>query len=160
MALYKEHGVNPMSQFYLLLIQFPILIALYRVVWAGINSSNIKAYLYTGITAPTSFTHHFLGMDLAQKSILLALVAGAAQYLQAATAIPKPPAGVEPSAMDKAMKSSLYMMVGVMAVFAYVFPAVIALYLTVTNLFTFTQQLIVNNQTEEDIGKIKEWNRK
>lgn len=160
MELYKEHGVNPMSQFYLLLIQFPILIALYRVVWAGINSANLKAYLYAGIAAPAVFGHYFLGADLSKKSIVLALVAGVVQYFQAATTIPKPPPGVEPSATDKALKSSLFMMVGVTLVFSYVFPAVIALYLTITNLFTFVQQLIVNNQTEEDIEKSKEWNRK
>lgn len=160
MELYKEHGVNPMSQFYLLLIQFPILIALYRVVLAGINSSNLKNYLYPSVLAPVVFNHYFLGIvDLSKRSIALALIAGIIQYFQAVTAIPKPPAGTEPSATDKALKSSLFFMVGITLVFSYIFPAVIALYLATTNLFTFVQQLIVNNQTEKDIEADKEWKK-
>src|SRR5690349_21401501 len=35
MELYKEHGINPFSSFLLLLVQLPILIALYWVIRAG-----------------------------------------------------------------------------------------------------------------------------
>ncbi|MCL5006560.1 MAG: YidC/Oxa1 family membrane protein insertase [Patescibacteria group bacterium] len=161
MALYREHGVNPLSQFYLLLIQFPILAALYRVALAGISSANLRNYLYPSVAVPTDFTHNFLGLvDLSGRSVILAVIAGVIQYFQAATALPKPPAGVELSPTDRALKNSLFFMVGVTFFFAYAFPAVIALYLATTTLFTFLQQLIVNKQTEEDIEKGKEWRRK
>ncbi|MDE2098795.1 MAG: membrane protein insertase YidC [Patescibacteria group bacterium] len=154
MELYKEHGVNPFSQFYLLLIQFPILYALYRVVLAGINSSNLKNFLYPSIVAPTAFSPYFLGIiNLNGRSLLIAVIAGVVQYLQAATSIPKPPPGTKLSPTEEAGRKALLFMVGFMFIFAYTLPAAIGLYLITTTLFTLVQQVIVNKQTEEDLEK-------
>lgn len=52
MALYKEHGVNPFGGCLPLLMQFPVLIALYRVIRAPL------AYLgYTNLSAVQTATH-------------------------------------------------------------------------------------------------------
>src|SRR5579872_2128083 len=37
MELYKEHGVNPFSSILLLIIQLPILIALYRIILSNLS---------------------------------------------------------------------------------------------------------------------------
>lgn len=105
MALYKEHNFNPASGCLPMIIQFIILIALYRVFITGIDlDSN---YLYNFITHPGKLNTSFLGLfDLGTKSmnvnfgdlfkgnfgkgleimnwggVVLALLAGAAQFLQ------------------------------------------------------------------------------
>lgn len=71
MKLYKEHGVNPFSGCWPVLLQFPILIAMYSVIrfpqqplhlpedsrlWRG-----IEAQIYDGRSNPTT---EFLGMNL------------------------------------------------------------------------------------------------
>jgi len=104
MALYKEHEFNPASGCLPLIVQFIILIALYRVFITGINLD--VSQLYTWVPHPTNFSTTFLGMfDLGQKAaevnigklfkldpsgfvltnwggLILALMAGAAQFVQ------------------------------------------------------------------------------
>jgi YidC/Oxa1 family membrane protein insertase len=76
MRLYKEHGVNPFSGCWPVLLQFPILIAMYSVIrfpqqplhlpedsrlWRG-----IEAQIYEGRSDPTT---GFLGMNLLCTSL-------------------------------------------------------------------------------------------
>src|SRR5580692_1502805 len=51
MALYKEHGVNPFSSILLLVIQLPILIALYRIILSGLGAAALVG-LYSFVPAP------------------------------------------------------------------------------------------------------------
>jgi len=104
MALYKEHEFNPASGCLPLIVQFIILIALYRVFLTGINLD--ASQLYSWVQHPVNFSTSFLGLfDLGQKSadvnlgkllkldpggfslvsaggLMLALIAGAAQFIQ------------------------------------------------------------------------------
>lgn len=80
-ALYQTHGVNPLGSCLPLLIQFPILIILYRVIIDGINSNNFSL-LYSFIPQPEVLHTMFLGADLTQPSIILAVVAGGFQFVQ------------------------------------------------------------------------------
>jgi len=82
LALYKEHGVNPAGGCLPLLIQMPILIALYNVFYTVFQTtgsggiapselskliSNINQILYTPALKLTSFHTDFFGFDLAVK---------------------------------------------------------------------------------------------
>src|SRR3989338_6570715 len=49
MALYREHGVNPLSGFLLIFIQIPILLALYFVFTRGIPFSAIDLYGFVSL---------------------------------------------------------------------------------------------------------------
>jgi YidC/Oxa1 family membrane protein insertase len=104
MALYKEHEFNPASGCLPLVVQFIILIALYRVFISGIHLDVNQ--LYGWVPKPTNFSTTFLGLfDLGQKAaelnlgklfkldpsgfvltnwggLMLALMAGAAQFVQ------------------------------------------------------------------------------
>lgn len=66
--LYQKEKINPLWGLFAFFIQFPVLIALYRVFLKGTKESFIK---------PT-----FLGLiDLSQKNFLLAFFAGLLQFL-------------------------------------------------------------------------------
>jgi len=104
MALYKEHDFNPASGCLPLIVQFIILIALYRVFISGIHLD--ASQLYSWVPHPANFNTSFLGLfDLGQKSaevnlgkllkldsggfslinaggLVLALMAGTAQFIQ------------------------------------------------------------------------------
>ncbi len=54
--LYKEYNVNPLGSFVPLLIQFPILIALYQVFLKGLNPTD----LYGFVSSSTSINYSFL----------------------------------------------------------------------------------------------------
>lgn len=74
LALYKEHGVNPMAGCLPTLVQFPILIALYNVFYQLLGSTNISAFLvdlnkilYFPSLHLTAIDFTFLGVNLGLK---------------------------------------------------------------------------------------------
>jgi len=77
MALYKERGVNPFSGFLLILIQIPIIIALYQIFLKNGLPVIETGILYSFVPAPENVSISFLGLiDITKKSLFLALLAG------------------------------------------------------------------------------------
>jgi YidC/Oxa1 family membrane protein insertase len=89
MELYQKYKINPMSGCLPILIQLPILIALYRVFFTGFDPEKLDT-LYSFIARPEALNPIFLGLiDLSQRSIVLALLAGFLMFIQAKMTIPK-----------------------------------------------------------------------
>ncbi len=152
MALYKEHGINPFSSFLLLLIQLPILIALYWAVRSGLGSGSITG-LYSFVHAPQTMNTVFLGfINLASPSITLIVLAAIAQYFQARLAIYKQPTGQALSPAEKIARQMSF--IGpVMTVFIFWnLPAAVGLYWLVASLFSTVQQIFVNRHLERKYG--------
>ncbi len=84
MKFYKENKINPLSSCLPLLIQLPILIALYRVFQHGlIDPNELTTNLYPFIHNPGFLQANFLGIfDLAVPNVFLAIVAGISQFFQ------------------------------------------------------------------------------
>ncbi len=83
MALYKENKVNPFAGCLPLLIQLPILIALYQALVAGLRPDSLNL-LYSFIPQPESLNTLFLGrVSIVDRNILLVLLAALAQFFQA-----------------------------------------------------------------------------
>jgi YidC/Oxa1 family membrane protein insertase len=87
MKFYKENKVNPFTSCLPLLIQLPILIALYWVFRKGITDPNeLNNSLYPFIHNPGSLQANFLGIiDFAVPNLVLAISAGVAQFFQSWT---------------------------------------------------------------------------
>lgn len=117
MALYRKAGVNPASGCLLLLIQLPILIALYRVFLTPIGPDSAHL-LYTFVSLPSTINLSFFGILLTQPSLLLAAVAGVAQFIQVRFFSPAPP----PTPGTTGDEDSAKMMAGMQRNMAYVFP--------------------------------------
>ena len=80
MELYKTNKVNPFASCLPILIQLPILIALYMVLRDGLMSNNLGKELYSFIANPGQINPISLGyFDMAKKNVALAVLAGAAQ---------------------------------------------------------------------------------
>lgn len=152
MALYKKHKVNPFSMILLILIQFPILIALYYVFYQGLPVIHTDV-LYSYIKIPETVNMMFLGVvDLTKKNIVLAGIAAVTQYVQAAimAAYNKPKPLVEgqkrtmqeefTNSMQTQMKYFLPVMIGFISLGL---PAALPLYWSVRNIFTSLQELYV-----------------
>jgi YidC/Oxa1 family membrane protein insertase len=151
MELYKKHNVNPFSGCLLLLIQLPIIFALYYVFLKGVKFDG--SVLYSFVSLPHTVNLYFFGLDLAQKSLFLAVLAGVTQYFQLKLAIPPlPPKTTEGkiSVQDElARNMSLQMkyVFPVMVFFiAYSISSVIALYWIVSNVFAVGQELYVRRK--------------
>ena len=151
--LYKEHKTNPFSGCLLVLIQIPIIFALYYVFLKGINFES--GLLYSFIHVPEHRNMIFLGLlDITEKSFILAILAGVSQYLQAHF-IPKPPVpsvvnNAAPSFSDSFAKSMSmqmkYIFPFIVAFIAYSISGAVALYWITSNLFMVGQQIYVKKK--------------
>lgn len=145
---YKENKVNPMSGCLPLLIQLPILIALYQVFLKGFDPDNLSV-LYSFITNPGAINPMFLGLlNLAIPSKLLAVLAGAAQFWQAEMMTPKKGLPKAPKTSDEYMsqvisKQMLYVLPVFTVIISWKLPAGLALYWVASTLFTIIQQYAI-----------------
>ena len=152
MALYKKHGINPFSGCITILIQLPIIIALYFVFFKGLTPEN--SFLYSFVHFPEQMNTIFLGLiDITKKSLVLGILAGVAQYFQTALTMPKPKpqvAGVKTSFADEFGRSMYIQMkyfLPLLIVFiAYTTSAAVALYWITSSLFMIGQEYVVRIQ--------------
>jgi YidC/Oxa1 family membrane protein insertase len=151
--LYKKHKTNPFSGCLLVLIQIPIIFALYYVFSRGIKFDS--SLLYSFIHAPEHANMIFLGiLDIGQKSLVLAILAGVSQYLQAHF-MPQPAPAVKtnttaPSFQESFSKSMSmqmkYIFPFLIAFIAYSISGAVALYWITSNLFMVAQQIYVKKE--------------
>ncbi len=157
--LYKQHKANPFSGCLLLLIQIPIIFALYYVFLKGINFQS--GVLYPFIHVPAHMNMIFLGIvDISKKSLVLALLAGVSQSLQAHF-MPKPIAstGLKASFQEsfgKSMNMQMkYVFPFVVAFIAYNISGAISLYWITSNLFMVAQQIYIKNKEFPTVAVVK-----
>jgi YidC/Oxa1 family membrane protein insertase len=155
MELYSEHKINPLAGFLPILIQIPIIIALWRVFLSSINFN--ASFLYSFIKAPDSIQAVFLGLiDLSQKSVVLVIAAGILQYFQAKMIMPPAkategkPAG-NPDFSRVMSKQMLYLAPVLSVVIFWSLPAALSLYWVVFNILLILQQYF----TRYDNGELK-----
>ncbi len=161
MGLYKEAGINPFASVVLMFLQIPIIISLYIAVsrGGGIPLPDINvALLYSFIPNPEVITTVFLGMfDILDKSLILALLAGGAQFIHAQLSIPKsaprdpdaPPSMKDDFARNMQLQMK-YVLPVVITVFAYTISASIALYFFVSNVMAIAQEYIVKRHRVQE----------
>jgi len=127
MGLYKEHNVNPMAGCLPLLVQMPILIALYRALFEFPFKNPDHA-------------HFFWVPSLSAKDpyFILPLLAAATTYLQAK---------MTTNTQDQTQRTMLYMMPLLIGWIASTVPAGLALYWVVFNIVGAIQQWFINKET-------------
>jgi YidC/Oxa1 family membrane protein insertase len=154
MQLYKQEKVNPFSSCLPLLIQLPFLWAVFIVFKQGLSNQALSS-IYPFIHQPGIINPISLGLiDLSKPNIILAVLAGAAQFWQAKMMVTKRPEVKSPGAKDEDMmaimnKQMLYMMPVLTVVIGMTFPGGLALYWLVTTLLTALQQLYLFRQKEK-----------
>ncbi|OGG88908.1 hypothetical protein A2592_00880 [Candidatus Kaiserbacteria bacterium RIFOXYD1_FULL_42_15] len=154
MEIYREAGMNPFASIGVMFLQIPFVIALYLAVLKGggvpLPGINLDI-LYSFIPHPSAVTMNFMGLfDITGKSMVLALIAGIAQFFSVRFAMPKPPVR-DPNAapsfkadFSRNMQLQMqYVMPVIIVMTAYTFSATIALYFVVSNIMTIVQELVV-----------------
>jgi len=160
MALYKEHGINPFAGFVGMLIQIPVIIALYRVFMSGLDFDLEKVYSFVIVPSIDIVQTKFLGLiDLTQTNYVLATLAGISQFFQ--ISFSNPFAGQEKVKQDRVkedfkgelMKNMGTQMKYIMPFFVFFvvlkFTAIIGLYWTTMNVFAIIHELIVRNKSQK-----------
>lgn len=153
MELWKKHKVNPFGACLPMIIQLPILIALYAVVRDGLLMSSTRLlYLPLASVNISEISTNFLGilpLDKPNITVLPVLLV-VMQFIQIKLSMAKkakmPEGTPDPTA---AMLYVLPAMIGVMSI---TFPAGIALYWGISTLFGIFQQLVVNREKMSQLG--------
>lgn len=163
MALYREHKVNPLAGILPLLIQLPIIIALYRV-FIGVLNNHFTQGLYAFVSAPEAIDPTFLGIiNLGEKSITLAIIAGGLQFIHSRLIMARKDQKKKKSLTELIQKGKLSMknmgqamgwqMTLFMPIFTFIIalnlPAGLPLYWATTTVFSIGEQVLVKRRREE-----------
>ncbi|PWB38798.1 MAG: hypothetical protein C3F02_01780 [Parcubacteria group bacterium] len=141
MALYKEKKINPFSSCLPVLIQLPVLIAIYQVFFNSFAKADAMKDLYSFVANPGVLNPIAFGfLNLASKSWVIAVLAGLAQFWQSKMLMSKSKSGGTAAMMNQQM---LYIMPVITIIIGSRFPAGLALYWLLTTLFTVAQQYLV-----------------
>lgn len=166
LAIMQESKVNPLGSCLPMLVQFPILIALYQVVQSGLNPDN-SYLLYSGLQGFnfSSINPVMFGiLDLTKVNpFILPLFVGALQFLQMKLAFVRnkkkaeanPDAKPAKSEMDTANNMMLYVMPVMIAVLTASVPAGVGIYWCTSTVYGIAQQLVVNKNAEKDNVKVR-----
>ena len=159
LELYKEKGVNPFSGVLVLLIQLPIIFALYRIfLHAGFPNVD-TALLYSFVPSPAHINVFFLGLiDITKKSAPLALLAAGSTYFQlklASSNTNKPDKKGDKASFGEDLAQSMqtqmkYFFPILVFFISYKISGVIALYWLTSNLFTIGQEIVVRKKITLD----------
>jgi YidC/Oxa1 family membrane protein insertase len=135
MALYREHKINPAGGCLPMLVQMPLFIALYSVLFNAIELRHAPFVAWvTDLSAPDAL-FHVAGYPIRVMPLVMAL-SGFLQQRMTPT--------------DPRQSSSMYFMNVIMLVFFYNLPSGLVLYWTVMNLLTALQQWLA---LREDGGR-------
>ena len=161
MKLLKEHGINPASGCYSMIITIIIFTALYSVIRQIIVINDVavlNSHLYANflrINSLTDLDTTFLYLDLTKPDpyYILAVLLGTMQFLFAKMSMPYSAAGVEaakktPDKKDdfayNMQQQSLYIMPVFMVMLGATMPAGVAIYLIASTLFSIIQNYFIN----------------
>ncbi len=160
MSAYKDAGINPFSGIFLMFLQIPIVIALYFAVSKGggvpLPGFNTEI-LYSFVPTPEMADMIFLGfVDIAQKSLPLAILAGFTQFIHAHFSLPKSEPrkeGVVDMKADFARSMNMnmrYVLPVIIGMVAYTLSASVALYFVVSNLFAIGQEFLLRRHRDSE----------
>jgi YidC/Oxa1 family membrane protein insertase len=151
LALYRNNGINPFSGILLVIIQIPIIFALYFIFLKGGLPSIDTSLLYSFVAAAVErisdpINMDFFGfMDIGKPQWILAVLAGITQFAQVQFSLPKMEKVENPTFKDDMSRSINMQMRYILPIFitiiAWKLSGAVALYWITGNLFTIGQEI-------------------
>lgn len=165
MEFYKLNKSNPFSGCLLVLLQFPIIIALYTTFLRGVSAD--PEMLYSFISLPEKLNTVYLGglINLQETSVILALATGFVQLVQvrfspafqnakndkAKKSLKEisDPEEMQAVLMKKVQAGMRYFVPIMITGFALFVPSAVALYWMTSNLFTIIQEILITRKQKD-----------
>lgn len=145
MKIYTEAKINPVAGCLPLLIQMPILIALFSVLREPVT--------YGVFADQAQFVNAAKGFlwikDLTTPDYILAILSGATTFLMQTLMMPK-------DQQQGSMKIMTYVMSAMMLFWGFSFPAGLTLYWTIGNVFAIGQHYLIMNPLRAKLAVSKE----
>ncbi len=183
MRLYKEHGINPAAGCLPMIIQFPLIMALYSVLQTAVSTqqTNIVSHInklvyFDGLKLVKPWDQSFFGIALGQNPshlissvpliVLVPVVTGLLQFIQSKMMIAPAPANKITQIKEPGKKQdsdfstvfqsqTLFIFPLMIAYFSYSFPIGLSLYWNTFTLFGILQQYQIAG-----LGSLEPWLKK
>ncbi|MFA6460608.1 MAG: YidC/Oxa1 family membrane protein insertase [Patescibacteria group bacterium] len=155
MALYKEEKVNPFSSCLPLLIQLPFFWAIFKV-FRDEFTGKASGLVYPFLVNPGPLNTMAFGfLDFSKPNIILAVLAGAAQFWQAKMMPMQKPAVGGAGSKDESMaaimnKQMLYIFPVLTVVICWSLPAGLTFYWLLTTVLTIVQQKMMFKKADDN----------
>ncbi|WP_026895539.1 YidC/Oxa1 family membrane protein insertase [Clostridiisalibacter paucivorans] len=146
MELYQEHKINPFGGCLPLIIQFPIIIGFFNVLREPITYVFKDPNIYNSVNKSFFWISNLENPD----KIILPILAAATTYFS--SKMMSPSNSGQSDQAQTTQKTMTYMMPIMILFFARSFPAGLALYWVIGNIFQIVQQFIIN----KSLGQVKE----
>jgi len=157
LELYRKEKINPFSGLFLILIQLPILIALYKVFSDGLKPEELL-HLYSFVPNPEHINPLFLGlMDLSNPNVIFAVLAGLVQFLQTKMLLPKINKEQKKNndVSSIVQKQMVYFSPFITIAILFKLPSALGLYWIASGVFSIIQQyLIIRNDSPPHHNKL------
>ena len=146
MALFKEHGVNPLSGCIPILLQMPLLFALFTVFRSSIELRGSPFIFWIkDLSRPDAVFNLGINIPLyGDQFAILPILMGITMFIQM-KATPTPQAGAQ-------QKYMMYFMNGFFVLIFNQFPSGLVLYYTLFNVLTILQQKYLTPQSSLDVS--------
>jgi YidC/Oxa1 family membrane protein insertase len=165
MALFKEHGVNPAAGCLVMLVQIPILIALYQVLLLVVHSKTVVAInsrlYFNFLKLDHMWNTTFFGIPLGSTPkeliatvgfgiLFAAVLTGGLQLIQSRMMMPqkadmpKKEPGKEPDFATAFQTQSMYLLPVMVGFFSFSLPFGLSLYWNTLTIFGIIQQYIIS----------------
>jgi len=151
MKIYKEKGFNPFAGIWVLLIQLPIILALYRVIRNTANGMEMSS-LYSFVADPGTINFMFIGVNLAAPNTVLAIIVAVAQFFQIKTMQTKKEEDIkkEPDQTEKIQgmmqKQMQFLFPVITLIILMNLPSALGIYWLIITIFTTVQQKLILNK--------------
>lgn len=141
MELYRTYGINPLGGCLPMFIQLPVFLAFYRMLWSAVELRHQSFLWVDDLAMPdTLFVIPGLNIDFN----LLPILMGVTSFIQIA---------ITPKTGDKTQQMVFMMMPFIFLVICYNFASALALYWTVSNVFSIVQTWVMNKLPEPELVK-------
>ena len=140
LELYRTNRLNPFSGIALLIIQLPVFFAMFKIFSQGVSLPVFDNTLFFGF------------INLAERSIGIALIAAILQYFQAKLTLPKGGGKKEQGMSQLASLGKTMTVVGPVITFVILFnlPSALGIYWVTSTVFSIVQQFFINKKINPD----------
>lgn len=157
LALYKEKKIRPFANILAILIQLPVLLALYFAFFREGLPQVADTLLYPFVATPEVVSVSFFGLInlLSPHNIALSLTVGVLQYFVARLSMARIPAPSPDHPKERHMahrvqkQMMLYFLPVIMAVVSYTLPAAVGLYFAAGSVFSLGQEWFIKRQLDK-----------
>ncbi len=140
MALYKEHGVNPLASCFPLLLQMPVLFSLFYAIQSQANKFQHESFLWIGSSLHEKFPN-IIGGSIHDSDVILFALYVVSMYFSVRFGSP-------PSTDPQVAQTNKIMSILSPAMLAFIgfkahWPAALIIYWITFNILSLTQQMIM-----------------